>query len=124
MGSIMCLQICSLLGLLIVTDADLQLGLYTKTCPKAESIVFQYNREHIPHARSLAAAVLRMHFHDCFVRGCHALVLLNSISKTPEEKRTPPNLSLRGFSFIDQIKSLVEKECLELFHVRTLSAFK
>lgn len=69
MGSInKCLLICSLLGLLSVAQADLQLGFYAKTCPKAESIVFQYVREHIPHAPSLAAALLRMHFHDCFVR--------------------------------------------------------
>ncbi|KAH7662193.1 Peroxidase protein [Dioscorea alata] len=111
MGSIKCLLICFLLGLLSVAQADLQLGFYAKTCPKAESIVFQYVREHIPHAPSLAAALLRMHFHDCFVRGCDASVLLNSTSKTPAEKTAPPNLSLRGFSFIDQIKSLVEKEC-------------
>ncbi|KAM0948734.1 putative peroxidase [Dioscorea sansibarensis] len=82
MGSIKCLLICPLLELLSVAHANLQLGFYAKTCTKAESIVFQYVRERIPHASSLAAAFLRMHFHDCFVRGCNASVLLNSNSQT------------------------------------------
>ncbi|KAJ0983158.1 hypothetical protein J5N97_011413 [Dioscorea zingiberensis] len=109
--SIKFLLIFSLLGLLSVAQADLKFGFYVKSCPKAENIVFQYVREHIPHAPSLAAALLRMHFHDCFVRGCDASVLLNSTSKIPAEKTSPPNLSLRGFDFIDKIKSLIEEEC-------------
>ena len=52
-----------------------------------------------------------VHFVVFNSQGCDASVLLNSNSKTPAEKTAPPNLSLRGFSFIDQIKSLVEKEC-------------
>jgi peroxidase len=44
------------------------------------------------------------------MQGCDASLLLNSTSK-PAEKEAKPNLTLRGFGFIDAIKSLLEKEC-------------
>ncbi|MBL2057082.1 hypothetical protein ELJ02_40070, partial [Klebsiella pneumoniae] len=78
---------------------------------KAETIVLNYVQKHIPNAPSLAAALLRLHFHDCFVRGCDASVLVNSTSSNTAEKAAIPPLSLRGFGFIDGIKSLIEKEC-------------
>lgn len=93
------------------THAELQLGYYTKNCPKAEQIVLKYVYEKIPHVPSLAAALIRLHFHDCFVQGCDASVLLNSTKNNKSEKDSIPNLTLRGFDFIDDVKSLVEKEC-------------
>ncbi|XP_054813625.1 peroxidase 3-like [Prosopis cineraria] len=93
-----------------LTQAQLQQNFYAKTCPTAEAIVYKYVHEHIRNAPSLAAALIRLNFHDCFVRGCDASVLLNSTTNQAE-KNSPPNLSLRGFDFIDRIKSLVEAEC-------------
>ncbi|KAL3519531.1 hypothetical protein ACH5RR_017680 [Cinchona calisaya] len=61
-------------------------------------------------APSLGAPLLRMHFHDCFVRGCEGSVLLDNANKTTE-KYAIPNLSLRGFQIIDQVKTAVEKVC-------------
>ncbi|CAL5394327.1 unnamed protein product [Camellia sinensis] len=93
--------------------ADLKMGFYDKSCPKAEKIVLDFVKEHIPNAPSLAAALIRMHFHDCFVRGCDGSILLNftTASGNQTEKVAPPNLSVRGFSFIDRVKSLLEAEC-------------
>lgn len=101
------------LGLLCCARADLQLGFYAKSCPKAEKIIADYVREHIPNAPTLASPLLRMHFHDCFVRGCDGSVLINSTSSSNNqtEKAATPNVTLRGFGFIDRLKSLVEKEC-------------
>ncbi|KAI0527409.1 hypothetical protein KFK09_003009 [Dendrobium nobile] len=102
----------ALLGFLIsFVEADLKLGFYDKSCPKAEKIVFDYVKKHFPNAPALAAPILRMHFHDCFVRGCDASVLINSTSTNQAEKAATPNLTLRGFGVIDIIKSLVEKQC-------------
>ncbi|MBA0727700.1 hypothetical protein Golax_000668 [Gossypium laxum] len=98
------------LALIGSTQAQLQMYFYGTSCPKAEHIVKDYVKQHIPNAPSLAAALLRMHFHDCFVRGCDASLLLNSTTGQAEKNATP-NLSLRGFDFIDRVKSLLEAEC-------------
>ncbi|KAH7867467.1 hypothetical protein Vadar_033877 [Vaccinium darrowii] len=57
----------------------------------------------------MGASLLRLHFHDCFVNGCDASVLLDG---STGEKSAAPNLnSLRGFDVIDTIKSQVESLC-------------
>ncbi|CAI0550567.1 unnamed protein product, partial [Linum tenue] len=43
--------------------------------------------------------------------GCDASILLNTTSGEQTERQSPPNLSLRGFDFIDRVKSLVEAAC-------------
>lgn len=45
-----------------------------------------------------------------FFQGCDASLLLNSTTGQAEKNATP-NLSLRGFDFIDRVKSLLEAEC-------------
>ncbi|KAL5056424.1 hypothetical protein RYX36_037106 [Vicia faba] len=113
MGSqsyLMVLIIC-LVAIIGSSHGQLQLGYYGKSCPKAEEIVLKYVHQHIPNAPSLAAALIRLHFHDCFVRGCDASVLVNSTQTNQAEKVAIPNLTLRGFDFIDTIKSLIEAEC-------------
>jgi len=61
------LIIC-LIAIIGSTHAQLQPGFYAESCPKAEQIVLKYVHEHIPNAPSLAAALIRLHFHDCFVK--------------------------------------------------------
>ncbi|GFP79528.1 peroxidase 27 [Phtheirospermum japonicum] len=89
----------------------LSTSFYKKTCPKVEAIVKQTTTSFVSRAPSLAAALLRMHFHDCFVRGCDGSVLVNSTANNTAERDSFPNLSLRGFQVIDAAKSAVEKQC-------------
>ncbi|KAJ0974751.1 hypothetical protein J5N97_016716 [Dioscorea zingiberensis] len=103
-------------------QADLQLGFYKSSCPKAEKLIQDFVKEHIPNAPSLASPLLRMHFHDCFVRGCDASVLINSTSSNNQtEKVATPNLTLRGFDFIDRVKSVVEAESAPVLFLRGCS---
>ncbi|GKV10588.1 hypothetical protein SLEP1_g21930 [Rubroshorea leprosula] len=105
-------MIWSLLASSMPKQGQLQLGFYSDSCPNAEKIVQDFVNEEIHNATSLAAALLRMHFHDCFVRGCDASILLNSTSAGQAvEREAFPNLSVRGYDFIDRVKSLLEAEC-------------
>jgi peroxidase len=56
------------LGALSGVRGGLEMGFYDKSCPQAESIILNYVKKHISHAPTVAAPLLRMHFHDCFVR--------------------------------------------------------
>lgn len=38
-------------------------------------------------------------------------MLINSTTKNKAEKAALPNQSLRGFDFLDRVKSIVEAEC-------------
>ncbi|CAN4083346.1 unnamed protein product [Withania somnifera] len=60
----------------------------------------------------MAASLLRLQFHDCFVQGCDASLLLDSSSGIVTEKGSNANRnSARGFEVLDEIKSELEKEC-------------
>jgi len=45
------------------------------------------------------------------VQGCDGSVLLDSTANNTAEKDAKPNLTLRGFSFIERVKAAVEKAC-------------
>lgn len=65
-----CSLVQSMLLLLILSavNAKLQVGFYEKTCPNAEKIVKEVMGQVMSVAPSLSGPLLRMHFHDCFVR--------------------------------------------------------
>ncbi|KVI04674.1 heme peroxidase, partial [Cynara cardunculus var. scolymus] len=81
---------------------------YDQTCPQAESAITSVVKKAMLNDRTVPAALLRMHFHDCFIRGCDASVLLNSTGKNKAEKDGPPNISLHAFYVIDNAKKAVE----------------
>ncbi|KAJ9566555.1 hypothetical protein OSB04_002521 [Centaurea solstitialis] len=88
----------------------LKVGFYKKSCPKAEDIVYKVISDVMAVAPSLSGPLLRLHFHDCFIRGCDGSILLDSPTKQTE-KYSAPNLSLRGFNIIDRVKLAIEEAC-------------
>ncbi|KAL5705571.1 peroxidase [Ranunculus cassubicifolius] len=85
---------------------------YDHSCPHAQEIVKSIVAKAVAKEARMAASLLRVHFHDCFVKGCDASVLLDNSGSIISEKRSNPNRnSLRGFEVIDEIKSALEKEC-------------
>ncbi|CAN6232784.1 unnamed protein product [Urochloa humidicola] len=89
----------------------LSLDLYDEKCPAAEAAVTAAVRQAMAKDRTVAAGLLRMHFHDCFVRGCDGSVLLDSTGNVTAEKDGPPNVSLHAFFVIDNAKAAVEALC-------------
>ncbi|CAL9151892.1 peroxidase 72-like [Musa acuminata AAA Group] len=85
---------------------------YDHSCPKAQEIVKSIVAKAVAKEARMAASLLRLHFHDCFVKGCDASILLDSSGTIVSEKGSIPNRnSVRGFEVIDEIKSALEKEC-------------
>ncbi|CAI0405285.1 unnamed protein product [Linum tenue] len=84
---------------------------YVMNCPLADQIVKGTVNAALQADPTLAASLVRMHFHDCFIQGCDASVLLDSTKDNTAEKDSPGNLSLRGYEVIDDAKDKLEQQC-------------
>ncbi|XP_062167194.1 cationic peroxidase 1-like isoform X1 [Alnus glutinosa] len=104
-------KVCLLFSVLLVGMASAQLSstFYDKSCPKALFTIKSAIVSAVIKEARMGASLLRLHFHDCFVQGCDASVLLDG---SDGEKAAGPNAnSLRGFDVIDTVKSQLETAC-------------
>ncbi|KAE7996428.1 hypothetical protein FH972_001155 [Carpinus fangiana] len=86
----------------------LSFSYYHQKCPDAEAIINRKLKEWFQKDYTLAASLIRLHFHDCSVRGCDGSVLLDHEGS---ERRAEVSKTLRGFEVIDDIKAEIEKKC-------------
>ncbi|KAI4315049.1 hypothetical protein L6164_027897 [Bauhinia variegata] len=86
-------------------SAQLSRNHYAKTCPNVESIVREAVRKKFQQTFVTVPATLRLFFHDCFVQGCDASVMIQSTPNNKAEKDHPDNLSLAGDGFDTVIKA-------------------
>ncbi|KAG6522636.1 peroxidase 47-like [Zingiber officinale] len=100
-----------LIEVFMVGAEALSMGYYIMSCPFADQTVTDTVNQALRKDPTLAAGLLRLHFHDCFVQGCDASVLIDSTEDNTAEKDSPANLSLRGYEVIDQAKKLIEQQC-------------
>ncbi|XP_038720680.1 putative Peroxidase 48 isoform X2 [Tripterygium wilfordii] len=97
-----------------VSEIGLEYDFYRQSCPQAESIVRSYMARIFSDQNDVSAGLLRLFFHDCFIEGCDASVLLDDSNGNQNhaiERQAIPNRSLRGFDKIDMIKEELEKAC-------------
>ncbi|XAR54576.1 Peroxidase [Bertholletia excelsa] len=107
---LMMLSVCNG-GKLINLEYTLNIKYYHRSCPSVEKTVRDITWSKVAENPALAAKLLRLHYHDCFVRGCDASILLDSTKNNTAEKAAPPNQSISGYDVIDDIKVKLEEDC-------------
>ncbi|TVU18025.1 hypothetical protein EJB05_34092, partial [Eragrostis curvula] len=121
---------CNLVVLLLVAaalmssaslTAGLQNGFYGSSCPQAEAIVRNVTEAIITKDRTMGAVFTRLFFHDCFVRGCDASILLDPSSSNPSVEKKA--IALRGYDAVNTIKTAVEKTCPGVVSCADILAF-
>ncbi|XP_014660215.1 peroxidase 2 [Setaria italica] len=101
------------------TGLGLSVGYYNSSysnysCPNAETIVKKAVEDAIYRdGRGISAGLIHLFFHDCFVRGCDASILLDPTSdnQQPEKFGIPNFPSMRGYEVIDAAKAELEAKC-------------
>ncbi|KAL7599184.1 hypothetical protein Lser_V15G25829 [Lactuca serriola] len=94
------------------TSGQLSANFYARTCPNFRSVITRAVNSAVASEARMGASLLRLHFHDCFVNGCDASVLLDDTANFTGEKNAGPNSnSIRGFNVIDTIKTQLERQC-------------
>ncbi|CAN6169242.1 unnamed protein product [Urochloa humidicola] len=106
MASASCLSLLVLVVLASAASAQLSSTFYDTSCPRALATIKSAVNAAVAQEARMGASLLRLHFHDCFVQGCDASVLLAG-----NEQNDGPNLTLRGFNVIATIKAQLEAIC-------------
>ncbi|KAF7006757.1 hypothetical protein CFC21_021764 [Triticum aestivum] len=106
-ASASCLSLVVLVALATAASAQLSPTFYDTSCPRALAIIKSGVMAAVSSDPRMGASLLRLHFHDCFVQGCDASVLLSGM----EQNAIPNAGSLRGFGVIDSIKTQIEAIC-------------
>ena len=106
-------SVLATVGVLVATAAcaaaQLSQNYYASTCPNVETIVRGAVTQKLQGTLNAAAGTLRLFFHDCFVRGCDASVLIAG----PDDERSAgadTTLSPDALDLITRAKAAVDAD--------------
>ncbi|XP_020267957.1 LOW QUALITY PROTEIN: peroxidase 19-like [Asparagus officinalis] len=93
----------------------LTIDYYSKTCPQLDDLVGSVTGPRFKQTPVAGPATIRLFFHDCFVEGCDASILIAPGAEgsalvernMPENKNLPPE----GFETVEMAKKVVESKC-------------
>ncbi|KAK9741264.1 hypothetical protein RND81_03G093300 [Saponaria officinalis] len=105
------LVVSTLLALFQPVLMLLNVDYYQQSCLAAISIVKKAVYRSLSANPNPGVGLIRLHFHDCFVRGCDASVLLKSIPRKESEMDSVANTGLKGFEVVEAAKQVVEAQC-------------
>jgi peroxidase len=93
------------------TGGALSADYYSNICPNLESLVQGAVRGAMASSTIAAAATLRLFFHDCFVTGCDASIMITN-ANNDDERHSSENQFLRvdGYNTIIQSKNAVDAD--------------
>ncbi|KAG8082282.1 hypothetical protein GUJ93_ZPchr0014g47034 [Zizania palustris] len=118
MGALLrCILLLFVVGVVAVPGAvagRLSRNYYRHSCPRVERIVADVVAAKQRANPSTAAGTLRLFFHDCFVGGCDASVLVSPLTADRSPERAADiNLSLPGdaFDVVVRAKAALEVAC-------------
>ncbi|KAL5201575.1 hypothetical protein ABZP36_035929 [Zizania latifolia] len=100
----------AVLGLATGSSAQLQYGFYNGKCGAndVEAVVQSVVRARFARDAPIVAYLLRMQFHECAVNGCDGGLLIDGPGT---EKTAVPNLSVKGYDLIADVKAELERQC-------------
>lgn len=98
-------------GLTTAQGGLLSSGFYAASCPTVKTVVANAVATRLQQDASAAGPLLRIFFHDCFVFGCDASVLIKSTASNSAERDAAPNQTIRELALIDTIKTQLEALC-------------
>lgn len=73
-----------------------------------EAIIHDAVKARLAWDKRMVAGLLHLQFHDCFVAGCDASILLDGPNT---EKTAPENSGIFGYDLIDDVKAALERVC-------------
>ncbi|XP_031494546.1 peroxidase 19-like isoform X1 [Nymphaea colorata] len=105
-------NICALVCLcsLVQVSDQLSVDFYSKSCPKLEQLVFSVASQRFKEAPVSGPSTIRLFFHDCFVDGCDASILISGRG-TEREAFDNRNLAVEAFETVNRAKAVVEANC-------------
>ncbi|KAJ8570922.1 hypothetical protein K7X08_037894 [Anisodus acutangulus] len=110
-SSFLFLHVLVMLSLASMAFADLSDDFYDDVCPEALPTIKRVVEDVVRQERRMGASLLRLHFHDCFVNGCDASILLDQADTIGGEKALVLiTITLEGLSNLVSNKGLLHSD--------------